>query len=266
MSYEIIYEKHGLKLNDNEYVMFGEMGSNNCYEFTFGGRQRRERRGCIIPFGVNNKNHFILNKSNYKEEFKNYQKELFKKSIEQDKVNDLKNNSRFNDNYKSIDDVNYSWYTSIRVNNRLTSFNGAITIVKNIIENAYTFEELYNNGVKMYYIINKDRFEIETLEQLTTLVRGGVWIYVSNMPSERLKKRKAINIMFEKSGHVYAIKKDNDSYIDSFKKGKRNYKLMSIEDDEDPKLIFGSIEKAEMVAKEILNNYNYLSLKVVKIK
>lgn len=43
MSYTILYRAMFVKMNDNKYIPLVEAGSNNCYESTWNGRQRRCR-------------------------------------------------------------------------------------------------------------------------------------------------------------------------------------------------------------------------------
>lgn len=57
MSYEILYNRQFLKTQDNKIIPIILHGSNNCYEYTWNGRERRERNWsiCNMPYWCNYK-------------------------------------------------------------------------------------------------------------------------------------------------------------------------------------------------------------------
>lgn len=57
MGYEIIYKTFTIK-KDDTYIPFTIIGSNNCYEMTYNGRERRERNLHNASFFFNHKHNF----------------------------------------------------------------------------------------------------------------------------------------------------------------------------------------------------------------
>lgn len=178
MSYEIIYRKAAVRLNENEVLVFGEIGSSNCYEHNYNGRAGRRARGFnTIPFGVN-ETPFILNVKTYKDDFDKFAKNKFDNSKIKDAENDANGQSKWNDNYTSVEDINYSYYTAIYLRNKMISIDTAKRMATYLIKNAKSFDEVKDKGF-FFLDAENNRINIRTLEQLTDRARQNKHIYLS---------------------------------------------------------------------------------------
>lgn len=133
MSYEIIYDKQFIKVKD-KFLPFVLAGSNNCYENTCSGRERRERSwwlwspdyssGIMIPMT--------------KTEMINHCRKNLAKYIEQNK-------DRGEDYNEENIRKRYGYFTSLAINSTThkTSYKTYENIYAIGCDNAITIEELH---------------------------------------------------------------------------------------------------------------------------
>lgn len=144
MSYEIIYNRQFIKVDDNRVIPFLEMGSNNCYEATGSGRKRARSwgnsygftNGCIIAYN----DELLYN-------IDNYEKEIIERS--------KKNVEEYGDSW-AYDPKRFGYHTGISFygrGTRSTTFSAFRSYYKNGIKTAKTIEELKEHGVQFYLTV-----------------------------------------------------------------------------------------------------------------
>jgi predicted nucleic acid binding AN1-type Zn finger protein len=139
MSYEIIYDKQFVKVDDNgteKYIPMILCGSNNCYEIDYKGRERRERNW--FPFGRN-----ILATV---EEMVGYWEEVREEKIRQNKA------EKRDEWHTQYSDSAFGYWTSISLAGKhtsKTSFRNITGIFTNGAKKSLTIEQLASEGVRV---------------------------------------------------------------------------------------------------------------------
>ena len=129
MSYEIIYDKQFVKVNDNTFIPMILSGSNNCTEWSPSGRERRSRSwfnfGYLLGYAIAGTMEQMLEK----------QEEQRKKEMERD---------------EAYSDKSYGAYSGLRINGTLASFGAYTGIVKTGCKKALTIEQLAEENVNLH--------------------------------------------------------------------------------------------------------------------
>lgn len=150
MSYEIIYDKQFVKVDDNgteKYIPMILVGSNNCYEIDYKGRERRERNW--FPFGRN-----ILATV---EEMVGYWENVRAEKIRQNK------SEKRDEWHTQYSDSAFGYWTSMSLSGKhtsKTSFKNVVGIFTNGAKKSLTIEQLASEGVRVivkssYYPSNR---------------------------------------------------------------------------------------------------------------
>ena len=157
MSYEIVYDKQFIKAEkDNEEVFFPMLywGSNNCYEWSPSGRERRSRDWNVWTYHAGGEfyatKEFLLNSC-----------EEFRQSII-DRNNKQERNEWF-DEYK---DSSFGYWSSVAINGstRNTTFGRYKGIFNTGCDKALTVEQLLEMNVTV--VINSYSYKDEGYEKL----------------------------------------------------------------------------------------------------
>lgn len=133
MSYEIIYNKQFIKLEEEEYIPVIYAGSSNCYEWSPHGRERRERSW----FSYN----FICNGS-YKGT-----KDQFLQTMDSHRNSLIR---EYHDGDDVYSDSRFGCFTSLAIGHSTrTTYRMWTNLVKFGIKRALTIEQLTNEGVSI---------------------------------------------------------------------------------------------------------------------
>lgn len=135
MSVEIIFKHKAVKINDNEIFFLALYGSNNCFQTTYDRKGRRYERiarsWSPIYYNVGNKTSGMLfHKDTFEKELLDYQKEQFEISKCKDLKYEEQGKYSWKNNYKSIDEVLYSWMNGMYYKNKVTTYKQVINFVK----------------------------------------------------------------------------------------------------------------------------------------
>jgi hypothetical protein len=140
MSYDIIYNRQFIKVDENRVIPFLEMGSNNCYEASGNGRKRARSWGNSFGF-TNGK--LIANNEDILKEIDNFE--------ESTKQNCIENSERYGEGWE-YDPKRFGYHTGISFygkSTRSTSFDAFKSYYKNGIKEAMTIEELWENDIRI---------------------------------------------------------------------------------------------------------------------
>ena len=106
MSFEIIYDKQFIKVSETEFIPMILGGSNNVYEFSNNGKERRSRSWFSLRIG----NGLVVTR----DEMIKYCEETRNNII-------VSNEERINDDwYEEYDDSEFGYWSSIAINGRST--------------------------------------------------------------------------------------------------------------------------------------------------
>jgi hypothetical protein len=163
MSYEIIYDKQFIKVEDKGVEKFCPIiltGSNNCYENNGGTRDRRARGWWNFTWITEGKGF-----ATKEEMLKKADEERAKKIADieaRNKRNDEEGRSEWNDEYS---DKSWGYFTGMYINgNRSTSFGQYRGIFKTGCEKAITVEQLKEfYGSVTVCVSYYDRKELEAI-------------------------------------------------------------------------------------------------------
>lgn len=135
MSYEIIYDKQFIKVKD-KFVPLVLWGSNNCYEYTYNGRERRER-------GWYNVLNYLEKQLWTKEELLQYCENRRKEVVERIKERDGTGEPDV--------EQNFGYYTSINITGHIgnTSYKQFKGIFTGGMKRALTVEQLYEHNIRI---------------------------------------------------------------------------------------------------------------------
>ena len=139
MSYEIIYNKQFVKLNETEFIPIVLIGSNNCYDILPNGRQRRERNWYGLKNVLNGKCYGTL--------------ESMVAKCENEREGYIKDNeqqiAKYGESYGRYTDNSYGYYASLAIggSTRKTTFGKYKGIFTDGVKKAMTVEELRDNGI-----------------------------------------------------------------------------------------------------------------------
>lgn len=139
MSYEIIYDKQFIDLQDGRYVPLILCGSNNCYETTFNGRERRER-------GWHNFNYILKGK------LAGTPEEMEKNAIAEKERRKQENDSRErSDWWEPFNEKQWGYWASLQIGSstRGTTFGMYIGLFRTGCKKALTVEQLREYGVSI---------------------------------------------------------------------------------------------------------------------
>lgn len=220
MSYEIIYARQFIKVDENRVIPFVLCGSNNVWE---ANNRRRSRSWWALCFD-GNKAAYTLD-------------ELLKQADERRKY--------FKSTYEDYNDKYFSYYSSITMYGRKNlTFNAYKSFFKNGFKNAVTIEELRDNNVSLSFFLekgseNETRLYPTTSEELAKIIdeKGNLClrVYAGEMGMQDfLDSRKAVRtrkrrepitvdsyykIRTEQGG--YFVRKTKYGYKYSFYDGKK---------------------------------------------
>ena len=141
MSYEIIYNRQFIKVDDNRVIPFIEMGSNNCYEAHGTGRKRARSWGSSRMFSNGS---MMINNDELLVKIDEYEIE-----VKESCANSVK---EYNDESWAYDAKRFGYHTAISFygrSTRSTSFGAFKSYYKNGIKEAVTIEELFERGVRI---------------------------------------------------------------------------------------------------------------------
>ena len=139
MSYEIIYDKQFVKVNDNTFIPMILAGSNNCTEWSPSGRERRARSWYNCSYFTGGSIAGTM------EQMLEVQEEERKRRMEKDED--------YSDKY-------FGSWSGIRINGTLATFGTYTGIVKTGCNKALTIEQLKEEYVDLHihtYLSDKTR-------------------------------------------------------------------------------------------------------------
>ena len=150
MSYEIIYDKQFIKVSEDKFVPMILAGSNNCYEWSPNGGERRARSWWA--YNINGS--VILTQQEMVE---------YAKSVRQGIID--RNTSREKDEwYEEYDDKSFGYWSSIAINGgtRNTTYGQFEGIFKTGCKKALTIEQLMDEQVN---VIVKNTYYTEKMKE-----------------------------------------------------------------------------------------------------
>jgi hypothetical protein len=133
MSYQIIYNKQFIKVNDHQVLPLLCQGSNNCYDYT----NRKRTRDWGNTF-AHNPTGLIANKCDIIESLRTMQ-------------------HNFKENYPDYKDVHFGYFEGVALYGHHTSkttFNMYFNVYKSGMKNAKTIEELRNQNVTVTMFVS----------------------------------------------------------------------------------------------------------------
>jgi len=144
MSYDIIYDKQFVRLNNGEIIPFILIGSSNCYEITYKG-QRRERSWQVLTYYYTDKGKISIKPNEFINNIENY-------------INSIA--ERYKEDAGNKEEVlkRLGYYTGIAIYGGHpidTNYKKFIGFFKNGIKKSLTIKELAEIGVYIktsYYI------------------------------------------------------------------------------------------------------------------
>jgi len=142
MSYEILYNKQFIKVEDNKFIVMVETGSNNCYDVGGRGRGRRARSWYADKWMM---------------EYKQFaSKEEILSKIESVRAEKIESGNASAESYKDdsyiYDDKNFGWHMGVTIYGKrcgTTTFNDYKNFYLTGIKQAMTIEELLERDVKV---------------------------------------------------------------------------------------------------------------------
>jgi hypothetical protein len=140
MSYDIIYNRQFIKVDEQHVIPFLEMGSNNCYEATGTGRKRARDWGN--SFGFTNGKMIVKGEDLLKE---------IDKLEEETKERCIQNTQQYGEGWE-YNPKRFGYHTGISFYGKhtsSTSFNSFKSYYKNGINEAMTIEELLENDIRI---------------------------------------------------------------------------------------------------------------------
>jgi len=179
MSYDLIYDKQFVKLEkSNAFIPMVLCGSNNCYEYTSGNRERRARDWYGFKFVLCKDNHLFATKDEMLKSQNEYRGELIER-----------NNGEYSDD-------SFGYYTGLAIGGGTdrTTFGNYQGIVKTGCRKALTIEQLRDEGVGLHAsIYNTDFYksiacEDDVLELLNHPEYGRITFRFSGMSDSKPKR------------------------------------------------------------------------------
>ena len=235
MSFDIIYNRQFIKVDENQVIPFLEMGSNNCYEASGNGRKRARDWGSSL-FLTNGK--IITNNEDLLKEID--------KLEESTKQNCFNNTKQYGEGWE-YDSKRFGYHTGISFYGKSTSstsFSAFKSYHKNGIKEAMTIEELLEYDIKIslnvYRWVDKDitdkgleikpnvtftstQHMIDTINEYESYYGNKVTLYLrcnGGWLIERMKKtknrNKVVNRKEKKSVEVneyFILRNENGGYF-----------------------------------------------------
>ena len=242
MSYEIIYDKQFIKVKEpngypnDMYIPMILAGSNNCYEWSNSGKERRSRSWFPWTLDVG----LMGEEFQFVGYWNKTRNEIISRNEEREK----------NNWYDEYSDKNFGYWTAISINGKRTSgttFKNIVGVFTNGIKKALTIEELASEGVSVIVrsgyitrekgvkpfskVVKNDVELFETLKECrehlgdsgveTTIDFGGMY---DDKPKRIRKKFFPKNTkQLVKTDTVHNIVTSNGAYIYKSSKGGYNY-------------------------------------------
>lgn len=154
MSYDILYRKAFIKVNEKEVIPFYESGSNNSYEASNPNKRSR----CWHTESYHTKGGFIISNE-----------ELIKK-IEAERDNLAE---RYKDQNEQYFDDKFFYFTSLKVNGkRNTTFNDYKNYYLNGIKNSMTIEEYEEKNVQ--FVMYPNIYNVEKAKEKGIVIKPAV--------------------------------------------------------------------------------------------
>jgi len=164
MSYEIIYDKQFIKVSEDKFVPMILSGSNNCYEWSPSGKERRTR--SWFPFSINNQ--LVLSVDEMVKHCEQTRQDII-----------TRNESREKDEwYDEYSDSAFGYWTAIAINGTTANttygqFKGVFTTG---CKKALTVEQLANENIfvhvkNSYY--SQDKKDELGIDPFSKVVRSG---------------------------------------------------------------------------------------------
>lgn len=269
MSYEIVYDKQFIKVNTNngnKYVPMVLSGSNNCYEWSNGGKERRAR--SWFPFSLDG--NLLVDESMVNKYWENSLEEII------NRTNDTKNDIK----------KSFGYYTGIYVNgNRNTSYGNIKGIFDTGMEKALTIEQLKGEGISVIVstgwitkgselkplsvtVENDNEFigAINKLEEHVKDSKVSITVKFSGMHEEKPKYiRKKFFAKPEKelikTNEVHVIKVSNGTYVYKSHRGGFNYVW-----DAGTAKYYGNLNTIKNQIKSLKKRFSDLDFEVETIK
>jgi len=145
MSYEILYDKQFIKLADNKFVPMIYSGSNNCYDVSYNGRDRRSRSWFLYGFPMVD-NEPYASKEEFLKHCADYRQSIIDSNIATNKRYDEQGESGWKDEYS---DDRFGYFTSLAIggSTHTTSYSRYKGIFTTGCRKALTIEELAVEGI-----------------------------------------------------------------------------------------------------------------------
>lgn len=169
MSYEIIYDKQFVKAEKEGKEVFFPMllwGSNNCYEWSPSGRERRARSWSVWAYHAGGE--FYATK-----EYLLQSCEDFKNRIKAD--NEARENDRY---YEEFDEKCFGYWSSVAIGGSTinTTFGRYKGIFKTGCEKALTVEQLAEENIHVHvksYAYKSETYEEQGKDELSEYATSG---------------------------------------------------------------------------------------------
>ena len=155
MSYDIIYNRQFIKVDENRVIPFLEMGSSNCYELS----NRKRARSWGNSFGFTN-GEIIANNEDILKEIDDYEIRI--------KESCINNTKQYGEGWE-YDPKRFSYHSGISFygkTTRNTSFSAFKSYYKNAIKEAMTIEELWENDIRISIYVYRWKDEDITSKEL----------------------------------------------------------------------------------------------------
>jgi len=145
MSYEILYDKQFVKINENDVIPIECHGSNNCTETTYSGRERRERHWGVSTYATKGKN--IIDKNELIENVNQIINDNVSKRMMEPKEWGKPESGHYDAEHIR---KNYGYFSSLQIPGGSTA-NNLLNWYKNGIKKALPIETLAEIGIVLRF-------------------------------------------------------------------------------------------------------------------
>lgn len=213
MSYDILYGKQFIKVDDKRVVPFILIGSNNCYDL-----DNKRSRDWNNTYAHSEGRHIIADNDKLLANIDKYREDTMKRSAD--------NVIEYKDDSWAYDDKRWGYHTSVSFYGKHTTgttFGAYKSFYKNGIKEAMTIEELDAVGVRISLrvsnYVNKAELDANNLSILPT-----VYFTSSKQLADTIAEYEAYYANV-KSATLWLTEVGMSSYMEKKKRIRRNAKL-----------------------------------------
>ena len=212
MSYDLLYNKQFIKVDDKRVIPFVLIGSNNVYE---AGSNNKRVRGWSNTYAHSEGKRLIVENDTILANIDKYREQTMKRCAESVK--------EYKDDRWAYDDKRWGYHTSVAMYGKhttTTSFGAYKSFFKNGIKEAMTVEELRNVGVTLSLRVSTyhDKAEFETLN---LSVLPTVYFKTTQELIDKIGEYEAY-YADAKSASLYISENGMDWFLDKKQRNKRN--------------------------------------------